>query len=371
MLETEYQIKGRGIGTAHLLKSFTFGDPNARPHVYIQGGLHADEGPGMLVSRMTCEKLLILEQTGKISGRVTVVPVANPIGLSQFGLGQQEGRFDVYDGRNFNRHYPDLTLGVVSRLDCLLGEDPKENVAIIREALRQEVDAWPADTPADLLRKRILQTSVDADYVLDLHCDGEAEVHIYTQPEFIEALEALSAFLKARAVLIAEVSGDNPFDEAVSQPWVALRQLYGRHAIPVGCVATTIELRGRSDVQIDLAAQDADAIIQFLIAIGVVQGEMQKPPEMLCEPTPLSGSQALISPAAGLLSYRCQLGQFINRGDIVADIIDPLTGRIDHIEAATSGIFYARADTRIAEVGKRLGKIAGKDPFRTGLLLSP
>ncbi len=41
------------------------------------------------------------------------------------------------------------------------------------------------------------------------------------------------------------------------------------------------------------------------------------------------------------------------------------------MKACTSGVFYARPATRIAEVGKRLGKIAGAVPFRDGLLLSP
>ncbi len=47
------------------------------------------------------------------------------------------------------------------------------------------------------------------------------------------------------------------------------------------------------------------------------------------------------------------------------------TGRVTPVLARTSGVFYARPATRIAEVGKRLGKIAGAVPFRGGLLLSP
>lgn len=371
MLETVHSINGRGLGTTHLLKTFSFGEEGARPHVYIQGGLHADEGPGMLVATLLHQNLLALEHAGQITGRITIVPVANPIGLSQFGLGQQEGRFDIYDGRNFNRHYPDLTLGAVGRVECEIGDSPCENATAIRRALRAEIDDWAAETPADELRKRLLQISVEADYVLDLHCDGEAEVHLYTQPAFVRSFEKLSSFLGARAVLVADVSGDGPFDEAVSSPWVALRKLYGEDAIPIGCAATTVELRGRSDVNVDLAKKDAHSILQFLVSLNALSGGGLDVPPALCEPTPLAGSEALIAPTAGLLSYRASLGQYVNEGEIVADVINPFDGGVCEVRATTSGIFYARADSRIAEVGKRLGKIAGKNAFRTGLLLSP
>ena len=62
--------------------------------------------------------------------------------------------------------------------------------------------------------------------------------------------------------------------------------------------------------------------------------------------------------------------QVVN-GEIVAEITDPVTGDLHPVRASTSGVFYARPATRIAEIHKRLGKIAGARPFRDGPLLSP
>ncbi len=89
--------------------------------------------------------------------------------------------------------------------------------------------------------------------VLDLHCDGEAEVHLYTQAASLDRLMPLAALTGCRAVLLADVSGGNPFDEAVSRPWLdlaarlprpsrapCLRLRHGRVARAVGRVARSL-----------------------------------------------------------------------------------------------------------------------------------
>ena len=95
MLETTITIPGFGPGTTHAVTLLTFGDPEARPHVHVQGGLHADEGPGMLAARMLADLLRQAEAEGRIRGCVTVLPAANPLGLGQFVLGDHAGRFDL------------------------------------------------------------------------------------------------------------------------------------------------------------------------------------------------------------------------------------------------------------------------------------
>lgn len=371
MQELTFDLEGRGAGTTHRLTSFSFGDPSAQRRIYVQGGLHADEGPGMIVARMLCDRLAALEADGRLTGHICVVPVANPIGLSQFVLGQQEGRFDNYDGKNFNRFYPDLGRGVVRRVSGSLTSDAPSNVETIRRALRAELSDWRTSTPADRLRKTLMSLAIDADYVLDLHCDGEAEVHLYTQPAFSEAFAPLSAHLGARAVLLAEISGDYPFDEAVARPWIDVARAFPDVPVALSCASATVELRGRRDVDRGIAGKDAAAIVQFLIHLGFVEGDLDPLPLPLCEATPLAGSEALVAPLAGLLTFTRDLGDVVLVDETVAEIIDPLSGNVTPVKATTSGVFYARADTRIAEWGKRIGKIAGKQPYRDGALLSP
>ena len=58
MHEHFIDIPGRATGTIHRLTWFSFGDGNDGPHVYVQGGLHADEAPGMLAARLLIDRLI-------------------------------------------------------------------------------------------------------------------------------------------------------------------------------------------------------------------------------------------------------------------------------------------------------------------------
>src|ERR687893_1650847 len=101
-----------------------FGPEGARPRIYIQASLHADEIPGMIAAHHLRERLLALEAEGRIRGEIVLVPAANPIGLAQKVLGEPVGRFDLSDGVNFNRGYPYLVPKVAERLDGKLTADP-------------------------------------------------------------------------------------------------------------------------------------------------------------------------------------------------------------------------------------------------------
>ena len=364
MHEIIHTIRGLGLGTEHALTVLAFGDDGARPWVHVQGGLHADEGPGMIAARALCDLL----EGETVTGRVTVLPVANPIGLGQTVLGHGIGRFDLADGANFNRGYPDLAPDAMARIGTL-GTDVAANVALIREALAAALDARPAPTPADRLRQTLMRLALGADMVLDLHCDGEAAVHVYTQAAHMEVFAPLAAHLGARAVLLADVSGGNPFDEAVSRPWADLAAAFPEAAIPRALASLTVELRGQRDVDRQTAAVDAAAIVAFLRHAGVLGGTVAPVPAALCQPTPLAGSEPVVAPVAGLVSFRADVGDTLQAGDAVADVVDPVSGTVTTVRAPTGGVFFARTEQRIVQAGGRLGKVAGTEARRAGLLL--
>jgi len=93
------------IGTRREFVSFHFGTPGAGEKIYVQASLHADEIPAMLTAWRLKQRLIELENAGRIRGEVILVPVANPIGLSQHVLGQFLGRFELNSGHNFNRSF--------------------------------------------------------------------------------------------------------------------------------------------------------------------------------------------------------------------------------------------------------------------------
>src|SRR4051812_26265123 len=167
-------------GASLALTVHRFGETGARPRIYIQAALHADEILGMIVAHHLRDRLTALEAEGRIQGEIILVPSANPIGLAQKVLGQAVGRFDLANGLNFNRGYPYLVPQVAERIKDRLTADGQTNARLIREALRAEVEAWSAPTATEQLKKALLRLSIEADVVLDMHCDAEATMHLYT-----------------------------------------------------------------------------------------------------------------------------------------------------------------------------------------------
>jgi predicted deacylase len=370
MQTKRHQLLSPVIGTSREVLSFHYGSPSHGRKVYIQAALHADEPPGLLVAHHLREELTKLHKADKLKCEVVLVPVANPIGLSQWVNQSHIGRFELRSAENFNRHYPDVLEAVVVAIDGKLTQDATANVALIRREIQTALRAIKVKTELASLRQCLYSLAADADVVLDLHCDNEALMHLYTGSPLWPKVEPLARYLGAVATLLETESGEYPFDEACSRLWWLLAERFPNHPIPLSCVSVTVELRGECDVTRDNAVADCAGILAYLTQQGFIDGTAPTLPPLLGEATPLAGSDPLESAVSGVLVYLRELGETIAEGDAVAEVIDPLSGVTTTIRAATDGVLYARQSTRFIHAGMRVGKVAGKTPFRTGNLLS-
>ena len=220
--------------------------------------------------------------------------------------------------------------------------------------------------------KRALQTlAIDADVVLDLHCDNQAVMHLYTGTPLLEATLPLAARLGVQALLVCKASGDHPFDESCSRHWWELAQHFGADIpIPSACLSLTVELRGETDVSHALAQADATAIISFLQQAGYVAGTPEVCPAMQCAATPLEGVEPIVAAHAGVVVFSKALGSQIAAGESIGDLLDPGTGSLSPMLASVSGVLFARVSRRYVRAGVSVAKIAGHEAFRTGNLLS-
>jgi predicted deacylase len=132
-----------------------------------------------------------------------------------------------------------------------------------------------------------------------------------------------------------------------------------------------VELRGEADTNHLLAAQDARGLCLFLAGRGALLMQNTPTPEKLCRPTPLSGSEPIAAPHAGVVIFHRQPGDQVHVGDHIADLVDAMTGEVTQLHCKSGGLLYARCSSRWAAPGKRLAKIAGTSLARTGNLLSP
>lgn len=357
-------------GTARTVTAHRFGTEGARPKAYLHGSLHADELPGMLCLSHLISALMDADRANGIVGEIVVVPVANPIGLAQAVNGSLSGRYALDGAGNFNRNWPDLAPAILASVGGSLSPaDPDANVARIRRAAREAVDGFAASSEIASLRKALLSLSVDADIVLDVHCDLEALLHLYVGQSVWPALADLSAEIGSRATLTADDSGGGPFDECVGGLWWRLAQARPGTALPPACHAATIELRGQADTSDQLAAQDADSLLRFLQRRGVIGGDPPPLPAPLCEATRLDATDVVHAPIAGVICYKVELGEVVAAGDIVAEILDPTAD--DPARARTpvrtlaNGLVLTRQVSKFARAGDAIAKVVGRETLPT------
>ncbi|SFD37578.1 succinylglutamate desuccinylase/aspartoacylase family protein [Massilia yuzhufengensis] len=357
------------VATVHLT-SHHYGTAGSGKKVYIQAAIHADEVPAMLVAHLLRQHLERLDAEGRVKGEVILVPAANPLGLSQVLHGAPFGRYDLSTGTNFNRAYRHVAADLTTSLKGRLGMDAAANVALIREEAQRSVAAWEPKDGAATLKKTLLSMAIDADIVLDLHCDNEAVLHMYTGTPLVEAVMPLAALLESRVLLVATESGGEAFDEACSRLWWDLAGHFSGAAIPPACVAVTVELRGENDVNYEYAGKDAAAILQYLALNGVIDMPAPAIPEALCGTTPLDAVEPLHAPHAGVLVFHKKLGDRVEANEPIADIVNPVSGQVSTVSASHAGLLFASTAHRHLLRGMHVCKIAGEESFRTGYLLA-
>ncbi len=365
----EIEIPSASLGNNRKLKVIRYGKKNSGKKAYIQAGLHADEPPGFVLMHYLIKLLDEADKAQKITGEIVLVPVANPIGISQWQDGRVQGRFEFFNGINFNRNYPELTERVATLVKKKLGKDPTKNIRLIRNA---QLSCLEKDRPivdeGDFLKNTLLSMSVDADVVIDLHCDYEANLHIYTGTPLWPDAADLTAQMGARVTLLARNSGGEPFDEACSKIWWELAEILPEHPIPPACLAATIELRGITDVSHQYGKSDAANLFTFLKRRGYVRGKAPKLPRLLKDATPLEGVEQLKAKSAGVVIFRKEIGDVVKKGDIIADIVNPMAedpaGRITYVRCQHGGLLFTKIVDRYAKPNRVIAKIAGKAPIK-------
>lgn len=369
MQRIDHSLPWSPMGTQRQLSVFRYGDGERK--AYIQASLHADELPGMRTAWELKRRLAELEAEGRLKGAIELVPVANPLGLGQLLQGAHQGRFEFGSGKNFNRDFVELSEPVARRLDGHLGDDAHANVRLVRQTMADVLAELPAPT-SELqgLQRLLLSHACGADVVLDLHCDTDAALHMYALPQHWPQWRDLAARLGVKVGLLAEDSGGSSFDEACSLPWLRLSRHFPDAALPLACLATTLELGGQNNTGVDEARGYAEGILGFLAGQGFIDGDWPAAPNEPCEGLPFDGTELLYAPHPGVVSFLRQPGETVSAGDALFEVVDPLSDRASTVHAGTSGVLFAIERLRYAQPGVWLAKVAGRDTLRTGRLLN-
>lgn len=92
--------------------------------------------------------------------------------------------------------------------------------------------------------------------------------------------------------------------------------------------------------------------------------------------TPLSGVQQVKAPKSGLILWKCDIGDTVKKGEVLAELLDPMVDDAKKarlpVVAETTGQFIARRRDKLARAGDVIGKLAGAETLpgkEKGLLL--
>jgi predicted deacylase len=370
----ETTFSGDTPGTTTSLYWYTAGPEDAAVKVHLQAALHADEQPGTMALHHLLPMLAEADAAGALKARFVIFPSVNPLGLANRSLRHHIGRYDIETGVNYNRRWPDLYPLIADAIAGKLGADPKANIATIRAAVGAWIAAQKPGSAAQQLRLFVLQSAHDADIVLDLHCDDDSLMHIFTSPELMPGLQDLADWMGIAATLTAEDSGGGSFDEVLPSLYRKARLANPEHPIPNGAETATLEYRGRADSFDALGKVDAEGLFGFFADRGLIAADVEAPPAAPL-PTPFEATEVLRTDAPGLLAYHVALGDRVQRGQPVADLIamDGPRAFLDRrpILAGTDGFILSRASAKYVARGGGIAKIVGTEilPARAGAYL--
>lgn len=361
MKTTRLPLSAPAPGHQRLLTVHEFGSGDHK--AYLQAGLHADEWPGLLTLQCLMERLIELEQAGRVRQRVVIVPYANPIGMNQRLFGKFPGRFDAVTGQNFNRGMAINAEELIHRVRPHLGDDGPANSRLVRRVLRELVSEREATYEIEALHKALLGLSLDATVMLDLHCDDDALPHLFYGYHQQPIGGTLGDCLGFSIRLEEDVRGIVAFDGTHTQPWVRLMEACS-HPFDRPCFAATVELRGQQDVSESLARQDAEGILAFLESQGFVEDSGATPAPSTRAPLTLDVSRVKVVPATtnGLVVYHRELGDRVREGDPLADIVLLDAERPERVTvtAPTDGVLFSRTQSYLTYPGASLGMIASE-----------
>lgn len=380
MKKTFVQLPSMTPGTHRTISVLSFGKTGARPKVYMQAAIHANEMPGSMALHHLMPLLVEAEKKGLIQGEIILVPTVNPIGQSQLIGNSHAGRYNNLSNENFNRNWIDLSEGVAEKVWKKIGTDAQANVAMIRKAALQTLKEMKPANELQTLRVEMQKLSTDADYVLDLHCDIYAALHLFTaHNDWVKgptgplnnqgAIQALAADLGVEATMFNDPYPSTlTFSGVNSALWARLQDKFPHAAIPQACMSVTLEMRSQHDVSDALGQSDAQNIYRWLVRQGVLSGKAAPLKKMKTAPAPISGMDVGYSTGTGFLVFHVKPGAKVKKGQPICDVIDPANpngpkARTTY-KSATDGILFSRRlDGYLSWPGQVMYRISGPKPL--------
>ena len=340
------------------LQVYQFKGSQPGKKAYLQANLHGAEISGNAVIHQLIEFLITLEDT-QLTGEVWLVPVCNPMSVNQRSHHFSSGRYNHYDGKDWNRIFWDYEkLG--EDIAAFAQEHINLEVSDIQTHYRQlilnkfhqisnEINRQAGVTFNEYYRYQLQSLSLDADYLIDSHSSTNYGLdYLYC---FHSREESAKAFLLDYGILMNDYDGD-AFDEAFLKPWLALEREYQKlgKTIIFDIESWTLELGAGLEMNPESVEKGIRGIKNYLVSKGMLLIEGGTLPETTDHQialTPKNKIKKYCSPRGGMIQYHVKLGDKIQKNQKLYEILSfNKTGTLPEIVevfAESEGVIFDKA----------------------------
>ncbi|NES23871.1 MAG: succinylglutamate desuccinylase/aspartoacylase family protein, partial [Symploca sp. SIO3E6] len=160
------------------IQVYQFSGSKPGKKAYLQANLHGAEIVGNAVIHQLIEFLLTLDDS-QLVGEICLVPVCNPLGTNQRHHHFSTGRFNPYDGKDWNRIFwdyekqdDDLAAFAQSQINLDITEIYSNYLKRIQASFAQELAKIQSPSGVPLhqrYRYQLQSLCLDGNYVIDIH----------------------------------------------------------------------------------------------------------------------------------------------------------------------------------------------------------
>ncbi len=294
---------------------------------YIQANLHGCEivGNQVIYELINFFSGLDIKQ---LRGQIWLVPVCNPLATNERTHFFSTGRFNPYDGKDWNRIFwdyekecGDLGNFVASQVTLeteLIQKNFLEKILTAFQQQWQRINA-PSSVPyRERYRYHLQSLCLDANYVIDIHSSSNQAIdYLYC---FSGREESARYFLLERGILMNDYDGD-AFDEAFLKPWLAVEKQFAQvgQSVAFDIESWTLELGSGLVIEPDSVKRGVRGIINYLTYKQVLSlNQLQKTEIKLVLKSAIKKYYASVG---GMIQNRVALGTQIQKGELLYQVL--------------------------------------------------
>ncbi len=258
--------------------------------LYLQGGIHGGE----ITLHMIREIYNYIKQNIS-SGKVKIIPFANPMGWAQKAYTYTVGKFSDKTGEDFNRTYGKTTIN-------------SSTVAI---------------------SNAILKECEEADFAIDLHTAHTSFPHTITFDENVLPMVKIANIEYNRLCYGSE----------------EYKSTLGGQLTKMGIQNFTIECGSHDDINDEYTINVVKGVLNVVAELGIINS---KPQQNKMRQVAFSKSVSFYAECGGIVDFKKQLGESFKKGDVLYTIMPANLQEEEHIvKADFDGIVFRFAKTHI------------------------